>query len=298
MENPEFTPLLPTHDWAQEWRDLQVFRRRADNADYWNERAKTYATKSGPSEYALEFIRLMDARPGETVFDMGCGTGSLAIPLAKAGHPVLAGDFSEGMLRELKAGIQLEGAPAELIRITQMSWADDWSTQGITSDCADIAIASRSIVTEDLRDSLLRLTDVARRRVCITLPTGASPHMDEKALRTAGVPLTTPHDYAYAFQILVQEGINPEINYIDSARADTFNSAEDAWAKYRKMLVSALPKTDPQFTCIEARLHEWLHEQLVPNPEAGQPDNKGIPQGALTMREPRHISWAFLAWNK
>lgn len=298
MENPEFTPLLPTYSWAQEWKDLQVFRRRADNADYWNERAKTYVTKTGVSAYALEFIRLMDARPGETIFDMGCGTGSLAIPLAKVGHPVLAGDFSVGMLNELKAGIALEDAPAELIRITQMSWADDWSFHGITSGCADIAIASRSIVTEDLRDSLLRLTDVARRRVCITLPTGASPHMDEKALRAVGAPLTTPHDYAYAFQILVQEGINPEIRYIDSARADTFDSFESAWSKYRKMLTDVMAESNTQFPAICAQLQEWLRDQLVENPEAGIPDNKGVPQGSLIMREPRHISWAFLAWNK
>ena len=32
------------------------------------------------------------------VFDMGCGTGALAVPLGLAGHKVVAADFSRGML--------------------------------------------------------------------------------------------------------------------------------------------------------------------------------------------------------
>ena len=60
----------------------------------------------------------------------------------------------------------------------------------------DVAIASRSIATADLRDALLRLTEVARRRVCITLATGSPPrrraHPDRWAARCSGATTCTP----------------------------------------------------------------------------------------------------------
>lgn len=70
----------------------------------------------------------------------------------------------------------------------------------------DVAIASRSIATSDLRDALLRLTEVARRRVCITLATGSSPRVDERILAAVGLPSVLGRDYLYAFNILANEG--------------------------------------------------------------------------------------------
>ncbi|MFR5091974.1 MAG: hypothetical protein ACLTDR_08140 [Adlercreutzia equolifaciens] len=86
----------------------------------------------------------------------------------------------------------------------------------------DVAIASRSIATADLRDALLRLTEVARRRVCITLATGSSPRVDERILAAVGLPSVLGRDYLYAFNILASEGVKAEVRYIDSTRDDTF----------------------------------------------------------------------------
>ena len=46
-----------------------------------------------------------------------------------------------------------------------------------------------------------------------------------------------------------------------------------------------------------AHLRTWLDDQLIPNEHAGQPDRKGVPEGAWRLREPRVTTWAFLAWN-
>lgn len=91
-------------DWAAAWKEEQLRRNNPDNADMWNERAKGFAKTCGTSPYATAFLERAAIRGGETVLDMGCGSGTLALPLARAGHEVYACDFSQGMLDALHGG--------------------------------------------------------------------------------------------------------------------------------------------------------------------------------------------------
>ena len=99
----EFTPLLTTTDWNEEWKELQKVQRHADDAAFWDKRSATFTTKDAPNLYVEKFLEYAGIRPGETVFDMGCGTGALAVPLGEAGHKVVAADFSQGMLDQMQS---------------------------------------------------------------------------------------------------------------------------------------------------------------------------------------------------
>jgi|GEM_PF-6559073 len=131
---------LQATDWNDEWKRLQRIRRKQDDAQYWNTRSKNFGTKDAPNPYVTEFIELAALRPGEQVMDMGCGTGSLAVPLALAGHPVLAADFSRGMLDEMNERVRATGAQG--IEPVLISWDDDWNVQGVTPRCVDVAAQS------------------------------------------------------------------------------------------------------------------------------------------------------------
>lgn len=298
MEPENFSPLLTSTDWNEEWKALQALRRRPDDAGFWDKRSATFATKDAPSPYVTEFLRLADVRPGETVFDMGCGTGALAVPLGEAGHKVVAADFSQGMLDVMQAELDARGVRTVFPKL--MSWSDDWPAFGVRPGMTDVALASRSIATADLRESLLRLTDIARRRVCITLATGASPRVDERILAAVGLPHVLGRDYLYAFNILAAEGIQAEVAYIRSQREDTFADRGEAAEKLGAMIddASAVAATAEERTRAHGRLEAWLDANLVPNEHAGEPDAKGVPQGTVRLREPRTVTWAFLAWNK
>ena len=292
-----FIPLLTTVDWNEEWKELQRIRRRADNSAYWDKRAKTFSTKDTPNPYIDRFLELADIKPGQSVLDMGCGTGALTIPLANKNHQVISADFSSGMLDVLKS--DLNDQSRQFVTVKQMSWEDDWKVHGLAEKSIDVAFASRSIATADLKESLLKLNSVARRRVCITLATNSSPRIDEDLLQELGLVSPYGRDYLYAFNILIQAGIKPEVSYIKSTRADSFDTLEEAFENFSRMVEDiscGLSKSEHQEAL--ARLNAWLAEHTIDNPKAGQPDKKGLLQKKLCLNKPRFVTWAFIAWNK
>lgn len=294
-----FRPLLSNTDWNEEWKALQAVRQHFDDPAVWDERSKTFATKHGSqSAYVARFLELAGIREGETVFDMGCGTGALTCPLARQGTAVIAADFSKGMLDQMRNQLAEDGT-TELVNIVQMSWADDWNAYGVGENAADVAFASRSIATDDMQEALLKLTAVAKRRACITLSLGSSPRTDLTLMRAAGLDASFGHDFTYAFNILAANGFAPEVSYIDSPRLESFNSPEEAFQSYAGIVraSTAGQLAEEELQAALARLEEWVHASLTSNEDAGRIDNHGVEEKALKLAEPRHITWAFIAWD-
>ena len=281
-------PTLLETDWNAEWKALQAARRSPDDPTFWDARAKHFQPRE-THPYARDFLALANVRDGERVLDMGCGAGSLAIPLAQAGHPVLAADFSPRMLDALREGIAHYGLEA-LVTPLQLAWDEDWMAAGVAPKSVDVAIASRSIATSDLEAALRKLDRTARRRCCITLVANASPRYDTHIMNAIGASVTDSRDYVYAFNILVGLGINPEVRYINSPRRDTFNSLEDGVADFARMLEGGNEQH------IDA-LRDYLAAHTVENPHAGKPGPKGKPQGRFMLDHMRMVRWAFIAWT-
>ena len=285
MKQDTFTPLLTSTDWNEEWKALQVARRHSDDASVWDEKAKTFPVAHGEqTSYVRRFLELAGVNPGETVLDMGCGTGALATPLAQAGCRVIACDFSRGMLDAMKEDQHALGVTG--VETHQISWADDWGPIGLIENSVDIAFASRSIVTNDLKASLMKLDHVARRRVCITLPCGPSPKTDTRLLEAAGLSQHLGRDFLYAFNILATTGLNPEISYIPSMRIEAFPTFEEACDGFAKIVHDAAAHlvSDAEMQSALGRLRTWLESTLVED-ETG-----------FHLPNPRKVTWAFIAW--
>ena len=171
-----------------------------------------------------------------------------------------------------------------------MSWEDDWPAFGVREGMTDVAVASRSIATADLRDALLRLTEVARRRVCITLATGSSPRVDERILAAVGLPAVLGRDYLYAFNILAAEGIKAEVRYIDSTRDDTFASPEDAYEKLAAMIddSSAVRASDTERQRARAQPTGMAYRQPRSQRERRRPRPQGHSPARLAPRRAPH----------
>lgn len=272
-------PIEEYFDWNDAWKARQLRRRHADDVEFWNGRAPSFAKTAGTSPYAREFLQRAGIEAGQTVFDMGCGSGTLALPLAQQGIEVWACDFSPKMIELMMKRAELEGT-AGLIHPISLSWAEDWSVRELPT--CDVAFASRSVATSDLRSALEKLDGQARERVCMTLGTDLSPRCDEVLLRAAGRPPEPYTDYVYGMNILWQMGRQPSLSYIRSQRSGTFASPEEALEQTCRAMEATAAERE--------RLEAYTREHIVRDV-----DKHGEP--CWRYDHTRVTSWAFISWD-
>lgn len=289
-------------DLAKEWKELDRTRRHADELDVWNKRAASMTFKPGPSEYDTLFVRKLGLAEPARILDVGCGTGSIPVELAKRGHQVIAIDYSDVMLERARdyckfQGVKIfddiafENGSEPGVFFANVSWQDDWDKYNITKNSVDYCIASRSLITPDLKDSLEKMSAVARRKAFATVVTGSSPRADKRVAEAMGVHLVVTPDSLYTFGILVDLGYQPIVDYINSPRVINYESKDEAFEKLIKTLDFADPNYEiPARVVCEERLRAWLNSHLV-----SCLDEEG--KWSYRLDVPRMIPWAFLAWE-
>ena len=168
-------------------------RTPEESLRFWDGFAPNYLKKpEGRDPYAEAFYMLSGIREGESIFDMGCGPGTLAVPFAKKGHRIVAADFSRGMLEQLA-----EYAREECVEdmITPLALRD--------LPLCDMAICSRALIVYDLPLALDKLESVAKRKVCLGL-------VDPPETRS----MKTPEICRYVTGELEERGKHYSIQYI------------------------------------------------------------------------------------
>ncbi len=247
---------------------------KGTNSDYWDKRAPSFARNRSGSDYAEKFLRHMKIRPNWTILDVGCAAGTLAIPLAARVREVTAVDISEKMLALL--GQRCSDLAITNVRPLRASWEDDWNAAGI--GVHDVAIASRSLITNDYRGALAKLNAAARRRVYISTFVGDGPH-DRRVYEAIGRELNTGPDYIYLVNLLYQMGIRANVNFIPSGDRNSYESPDEVFEMLR-LRIGDLSRSE------EEALSSYIGKHLVPR------------KGRWEMSYPRKICWALLWWDK
>lgn len=280
-------------DWAAEWQAIEHEHEGADyirrSPEFWNRMALSPKHSDENDHFIEHFIEVLDLQSEESVLDMGCGTGSLAIPLAQRGRRVIAADFAPQMLEI----VQRQAALQRLATITplQLSWDDDWSAHGLAEKSVDVAIACRSLIVDDLRSALLKLDGVARDRVCIAVRTDGYPHADTHMARELGRPLRKGGEWLYCVLLLVQEGILPTVTYIESIKSDSYVSFDEA---YEKSCASFESLTEAECQQIAAYLREHL---VTDGGEVVFVAPVTHPPARFMLDHQRAITWAVVTWD-
>ena len=255
-------------------------REVAHDAAFWDRRARDFRGGDEASPYVSGFMAQMGMRPGESVLDVGCGSGALALPLARAGHDVVGLDFSAGMLDVLRRLASTEGL--RNVTTVHAGWDDDWRAAGV--GVSDVVIASRSLDVRDLRAALQKLDAFALRRVCITLPADGLFYPQLLAHEAVGRSYRKRGDQATAVNVLRQMEIEAEVAFLEHASASRYESPEAALESLRRMVA---PADEREERALERYVAEHLAETTG---DDGRPAWKQEPE--ITVR------WAFLAWDK
>jgi len=265
---------LPEIDWNEVWRKLQA-EKHAVRRDpkFWNKRAHEFTRRAEASGYIGRFMDIMDPQPDCTVLDIGCAAGTLAVPLAPMVKRITAMDPSEAMLALLEKRRQKLGFTN--IDVVKGGWEDDWESLGI--GVHDVAVASRSLVVEDLRGTILKLQRYAARRVYISTLVDEGPY-DRRIVEAAGRPFYPGADYIVVYNLLRQMGIYADVTFISKDKEKTYSDVEDALNSMRWMVHDMTAEE-------EANLGKYLHKNLV---KAG---------GRWKMPGRRTVRWAVIWWG-
>jgi SAM-dependent methyltransferase len=99
--------------WIDLWRDMaEAFSMESRQADVWKGRAKKFDAavkrKASQPDPLRDFV-LSKIDSGSTVLDIGAGTGSWALPLARIAGHVTAIEPSQAMAGVLQYNLQTEG---------------------------------------------------------------------------------------------------------------------------------------------------------------------------------------------
>lgn len=183
----------------------------------WDGRAASYGQVSGEAAhgegpgcshaaYAQAFIARLRLAEASTVLDIGCGPGTLALPMAAQVREVVALDNSAGMLEELRRRAALQGV--DNVRTVLRAWEDDWSDLPV----ADIAIASRSTLVDDLEAALHKLAAHARLQVCLSYPVDS--FVDPELLAVAGLQLPRVPSHFLLLGMLHHMGVVPTVEVL------------------------------------------------------------------------------------
>lgn len=171
-------------DFDAAWRHLQQTTKAPGRLPAMEQKGRTLRFPRCEKPLRRGIRRARSRATCETIFDMGCGTGTLAAEMATRGHKVIVGDFSSGMLAKLRENMALRDinvaesldalTPGSVFPL-HMSWEDDWSQFGLRENMADVAFASRSIAVADLRSARASFPLSRDVAACITMTTRHIP---------------------------------------------------------------------------------------------------------------------------
>jgi SAM-dependent methyltransferase len=262
-------------DWNRAWKEDRKTSMKMHDQEFWDRRAASFAQqvrRTDGDDYVDPFLRILDAQPDWSVLDVGCGPGTLACPLAKMVRQVTAIDFSPAMISFLEARKAAEGFDNLTVQLAQ--WEDDWKAIGIEPH--DVAIASRSLGSDDPRAMLTKLNSYAKQRVYISCAVGDGPS-DPRVLEAAGRETHSNPDYIYIYNMLHQMGIYANVLMIEK-KPRSFADEKEAVDSVRWMLEKTTPTE-------EEGLRRFISKELVAD------------GGRWRLGFQRPVRWAVIWWN-
>lgn len=230
-------------DWDELW--TRKMDKKGDRGKDWSKAALKYSERAGKDNYTEQLISKMILSKDDTVLDVGCGEGSVTIPLSKKVSSVTAIDATDKMLEILDE--KINEMDIDNIRTIK----DDVNNVDLDKyGKYDIVLASRVINgIKSPRKVFSNFNEIAKKYVFITLFGPNNWKLEKDFFKYIGKEYTGAPSYTILLNLLAEMDIYPNAINLDVGPVRTYKSIEEAidngkWnmAKFSKEEQELLPK--------------------------------------------------------
>ncbi len=284
MKASESTGIIAGNvDWAAHWRELVETRRvvveglanQGPQTGFWDQRAGRYARRVqslDPATDPLTQMLLGLVRPGDTVLDVGAGTGRYAIPLAEVASRVTAVEPAQAMRAQFEQALG-EGGPKN-IEIVASTWEEADVAPHEMVLCANVLYPIADIVP-----FITKLDTHARRVVAIIIRVDQMAAMIDPmwhAIWGRGCP--PEPGLLDLYNLLFALGIRANVRLAHRANPQRYADLDDALRQARNQLFLPVDQTEH-----DDQIRGYLTKTLVTRD--GELESPFTPQYALVWWE-------------
>lgn len=219
-------------DWVNFWAERLTGKKNKN----WDEAAPGFFKRTRKDDYNDALFDMLILDENDTVLDVGCGEGSITIPLAKRVKKVIGVDSSPKMLEYLKKRAEennVDNIKTILKPIEEIKYEDIGDV--------DVVVCSRSLnAIIPIDETLLELDKIANKYVFITIFGPENKKIEKDFDREIGKQTEDFPDYNYFFNILFNLGIYANIQRFDLNNYREYDSIDEAMdnGKFRLDLYS------------------------------------------------------------
>ena len=209
-------------DWAYFW--AKKLEAKKDRSKDWNKAAPNFGKSAKRDDYHTKLIERIDITKDDTLLDLGCGDGTITIPLAKRAKSVTGVDSTYKMLEILNEKAQKEN-------IGNIKTIEE-DLSKITIDNVgkhDIVVASRSLNgILNIKETIANINEIAENYVYITLFGPNNWKIEKEFYDSINKEYVEFPSHRYFFNILVDMGIYPNVESLNIGREREYESIEEA----------------------------------------------------------------------
>jgi len=241
--------------WSEFWADKLSTKIDKD----WDKAAPGFFKRTHKEDYQIALFDKLILDKNDTVLDVGCGEGSVTIPLAKKVKKVIGIDSSPKMLEYLEKrasanninNIETILRPIEEIKYDEIG-------------DVDVVVCSRSLNgIIPIEEVITELNKIANKYVFVTLFGPENKKIEKDFDKRIGKRTENYPDYDYFFNILFNMGIYANIERFDLNNYREYDSIEEAVdnGKFRLDLYTDEEKEE---------LKQYLSEILTKDEKTGK----------------------------
>lgn len=261
-------------NWAEFWQEK--LENKKDKKKNWDKAAENFHKKAKKDDYHELLFSKLILDKNDTLLDLGCGEGSITLPLARQVKHVTGVDSSTKMLELLNQRAEsqnINNVDTVLKPIEEISYEElgDY----------DIVLASRALNgVLPIEETLKTIDKIANKYVFITLFGPQNWIVEREFFDYIDKPSVQFPGYNYLFNILYNMGIYPNVERLNIKAYREYESLEEAMdnGKFRPELLNDWEKE---------KLKEYLIKTLKKDEKTG-----------LLYNERDKADWVLIWWKK